>query len=162
MAPEQIMGHPTAQTDIYAMGVIADEMVTGRTPFQSSSTAQLYSLQADGIKLKPKDIRRDLPHAADEIILKALSFNAEERYARADTFATDLADALELEQVSLRSDSGNQTSPETGHVIAIEVIGYRSMPMDQQLRQHRIDQAVTRYFTDTSSSKAKRFHPNVE
>jgi serine/threonine protein kinase len=94
VAPEQLLGKPVAASDIYALGVIAYEMATGRQPFNSESIFQLYELQRAGIKVKPCDLRPGLSEAAQSIILKALSFFPEDRFANAKDFTDALANAL--------------------------------------------------------------------
>jgi serine/threonine protein kinase len=94
MAPEQLMGRPSAASDIYALGVVAYEMVTGERPFHPDSPYELLELQRAGVKVKPADLRPDLPDAAEAVILKALSFDPNDRYTRATDFGEALADEL--------------------------------------------------------------------
>lgn len=103
MAPEQIHGKPTRSTDIYALGIIAYEMITGRTPFNPdlshplASLQQLMEMQRAGVRVMPKDLRPSLPERAQEVILRALEYDRANRYVRADEFGADLADALSEE-----------------------------------------------------------------
>jgi serine/threonine protein kinase len=90
LAPEQLLGKPVAASDIYALGVIAYEMVTGQRPFNPESIVQLYEQQRAGVSVKPRDLCPSLPEAAQSMILKALSFAPQDRF----TSAKDLADAL--------------------------------------------------------------------
>jgi predicted Ser/Thr protein kinase len=94
MAPEQLMGKPAASSDIYALGVIAYEMVTGKRPFTPSTPYQLLGLQQQGVEVKPGEIRPELPQAAEECILKALSFDPPDRHHRARDLGEELARAL--------------------------------------------------------------------
>jgi serine/threonine protein kinase len=100
MAPEQIRGKPTRATDIYALGIIAYEMITGRTPFNPDLShplacmQQLMEMQRAGVRVMPRDLRPSLPERAQEIILRALEYDTGDRYLRADEFGAELAEAL--------------------------------------------------------------------
>src|SRR5262249_3732601 len=94
MSPEQLQGRPSHASDIYALSVIAYEMLTGRRPFNPETAAQLLELQRGGVKIMPCDLRPSLPLAAQAVILKSLSFAPEDRYASAKDFTEDLARAL--------------------------------------------------------------------
>jgi serine/threonine protein kinase len=99
MAPEQLGGKPvSAATDIYALGIIAHELVTGRRPFVAESPHQLMELQRMGIRVHPRDLRPALPKAAESAILKALSFMPEHRYQQAEEFGADFWRALAVEK----------------------------------------------------------------
>jgi len=94
MAPEQLRGQPEITSDIWALGVIAYELVTGRLPFTAITMVQLYESQRKGIEINPSHFRGDLPAAAERVILKALSFDPSERFARAKDLGDELARAL--------------------------------------------------------------------
>ncbi len=95
MSPEQLAAEPLGVTsDVYALGIIAYEMVTGRRPFNPDSIFQLYGMQRDGVRVKPKDLRPALPEAAQDVLLKALSFAPAERQQSAREFCDELAVAL--------------------------------------------------------------------
>lgn len=94
MAPEQLRGRPTAESDIYGLGAVAYEMLTGRPPFKAGSAVDLYELQREGAITKPSELRGNLSEAAEAALLKALSFNAQDRYKTVLEFTDDLAAAL--------------------------------------------------------------------
>jgi serine/threonine-protein kinase len=96
MAPEQLRGRPSALSDVFSSGVIAYEMVTGYLPFKSDSPVQQYELQHAGVAYLPCELRPGLSQEAQKVILKALAFDAEERYQSAREFADDLARTLAL------------------------------------------------------------------
>ena len=95
MAPEQLNGRAiTAATDIFALGAIAYEMVTGRKPFNPETGFELLQMQQTGVRVKPADLRPSLPIKAQEVILKALSFNPVDRYTAPREFADSFAGAI--------------------------------------------------------------------
>jgi serine/threonine protein kinase len=117
MAPEQILCEPTAASDIWALGVIAYEMLTGQRPFpvprdesKQALLGELYQLQKLGVRVKPKELRPDLPEAAQPIILKALSFDPQARYQTARDFTETLASALTGQPQTLHSTLANETT----------------------------------------------------
>ncbi len=98
MSPEQLRGEKvSAPSDIYSLGVIAYEMVTGRRPFRPETSAHLAELQRDGIRVKPRDLRPRLTEEAQTAILRALSFSPGARYQSAQEFGAALASALTSE-----------------------------------------------------------------
>lgn len=95
MAPEQLNGRPiTAATDIFALGAIAYEMVTGRKPFNPETGFELLQMQQTGVRVRPADLRPSLPLDAQEVILKALSYNSGDRFNSPRDFGDLLARAL--------------------------------------------------------------------
>ncbi|MGE0129515.1 MAG: protein kinase [Blastocatellales bacterium] len=125
MAPEQLRGQPEVSCDIWAMGVIAYELITGRLPFVAETMVQLHELQRKGPEIRPSQFRGDLPAPAEQAILKALSFNFNERQARAKEFGDELFRSLseakqpKVEQVQSRpSDPTLPLTPEIVRAVA--------------------------------------------
>jgi serine/threonine protein kinase len=95
MAPEQLSGRPvSAATDVYALAEIAYEMLTGRKPFNPETGFELLEMQRAGVRIKPSDLRPSLSTAADQQILRAISFEPSQRPAKARDFGDELARAL--------------------------------------------------------------------
>lgn len=95
MSPEQLqMKTVDAGCDIYALGVIACEMLTGRYPFPAKNPFQLKEMQEAGLKIKPSDLNPDISASAQDAIVKALEFYPADRYQRARDFGDELAQAL--------------------------------------------------------------------
>jgi eukaryotic-like serine/threonine-protein kinase len=89
MAPEAAFGEEGVREearDVYALGCIAYELLTGRVPFLGASDMNVLSQHVLQIPVPPSERRPELPTGYDEIILKALAKNVDERYPTAGAF----------------------------------------------------------------------------
>lgn len=92
MSPEQVEDLPlTGQTDIYSLGVVMYELITGRPPFSSSSLAALFNQIQHQPPTPPRQLRADIPEALESIVCCALEKDGRYRYQSAAELATDLA-----------------------------------------------------------------------
>src|SRR5439155_23571555 len=93
LAPEQTQGaggavQPTV--DVYALGVILYEMLTGRPPFEGASTAETIYLLQTQEPVPPRRLRPNVSAAIETICLKCLEKQPQRRYATAGALAEDL------------------------------------------------------------------------
>jgi serine/threonine protein kinase len=81
MSPEQARGEDaTAQSDLYALGILFFEMTTGQLPFRSNDRETLLEMQRTAPSPRPRQLRADLPQAAENIILKLLEKDPRKRF----------------------------------------------------------------------------------
>jgi serine/threonine protein kinase/CRP-like cAMP-binding protein len=95
MSPEQAMGEVVdARTDVWALGVILFEAVTGKRLFASENDVSTMQRVLDAPIPTPSVMRRNIPFRLDAIILKALQRDKDRRYADAGAMRRDLDDFL--------------------------------------------------------------------
>lgn len=93
MSPEQAMGEAVDQrTDIYALGVILFEMVTGQAPFQGDSALSIALKHKSEIPQDPKKLNTQVPESLSRLILKCLQKDRDQRYQNAQELLADLMD----------------------------------------------------------------------
>jgi serine/threonine-protein kinase len=80
MAPEQWTGQSTAQSDLYSLGIVFYEMLTGRKPYTADTPAAILLKQANEALPRPGKFVTDLPQKVENILLKTLAKNPNDRY----------------------------------------------------------------------------------
>jgi serine/threonine-protein kinase len=81
MAPEQARGEEaTAQSDLYALGVLFFEMLTGQLPFRSDDRETLLEMQRTAMAPRPRSIKPDVLPAAEGIVVKLLEKDRRKRF----------------------------------------------------------------------------------
>ncbi len=91
MSPEQIRGREIdGRSDIYSLGIVFFEMVTGRKPYNANTPIELSMQHLHDPIPKAKQFVRDLPVEVDQIIAKAIAKNPEDRFPSMAAFAQAL------------------------------------------------------------------------
>jgi len=104
MAPEQGLGHKVDhRADIYALGIVFYEMVTGRKPFQADTPMAVVIKQIHDPLPRPTQFAPNIPGEVEQILLKALAKKPENRYANMGRFANALENIGEQEGRDIRS-----------------------------------------------------------
>src|SRR6185437_6618797 len=106
------------------------------------SAYQLLEMQRSGVRVKPSDLRPNLPAQAEQIVLRGLSFDPKDRYARAREFGELLSDALltddeqTLQPAQARQRARNESNGEpdlqTAHVLFVDIVAYSRLVIDEQ------------------------------
>ena len=95
MSPEQFQGKGVdARTDVYSLGVVLYEMVTGRKPYQADTPAAVLIKQVTEALPRPKSLVPELPDALEKVLLKALAKNKEDRFQDVAAFGNALENLL--------------------------------------------------------------------
>ena len=104
MAPEQFQGRAVLASDIYSVGVVLYQMLTGTLPYFSPNPAQIEKLIASGRCTPPKLRNTQIPKEISDIVMKALATEVSERYQRAGELLDDLATAGEIDHKETQLD----------------------------------------------------------
>ena len=102
MAPEQVKGKRADQrTDIYNLGALLYEMLTGALPFQNDNPWAALNARVTGDPIAPRKLNPDLSAQAEEIVLRALRREAADRYQSASEMKADIENVEQLRVTGL-------------------------------------------------------------
>jgi eukaryotic-like serine/threonine-protein kinase len=91
LSPEQARGGEVDQrSDLYSLGVVLYELVTGKTPFEGDTPVEIAMKHLSNTPQTPSELRSDIPSELDMVIMRALAKDPEERYQSADEMEADL------------------------------------------------------------------------
>ena len=102
VSPEQAKGsHVDNRTDLYSLGVVMYEMITGRLPFEGDTPVSIALQHINSIALPPSIFAEDVPEQLEEITMKAMNPNLSRRYTNASQILDDLEAFQNAQQFKL-------------------------------------------------------------
>jgi eukaryotic-like serine/threonine-protein kinase len=95
LSPEQARGGEVDQrSDLYSLGVVLYELLTGRTPFDGDTPVEIAMKHLSNVPQQPSALRKDIPPELDMVVMRALAKDPEDRYQSADEMEADLERVL--------------------------------------------------------------------
>lgn len=112
-SPEQACGGAVDfKSDIYSMGVVLYEMITGKVPFDAENPVAIAKMHVDNEVQPPIEINAEIPETLSDIVLKAMAKQPMKRYQTPAAMATDLKQvALNPESINIKDNDATQFVP---------------------------------------------------
>lgn len=143
MAPEQSNGESDYRSDIYSLGIILYQMLTGQLPFMAESPVAVSLKHIQSIPLPPRKLNSTIPASIEDVILKAMAKDPVERYQTAKDLSSAFWEALQQEMLKehrlLKEES--VSSEDTG---SEAVLAPTPASLDEELPTNTSASAVTR------------------
>ena len=96
ISPEQAMGEPVGpQSDLYSLGVVLYEMLTGTLPYDAESSIGIAMKHVNGHLVPPRELNPEVPRGMNAIVMRLLEKNQRDRYTDAEELMEDLERVLE-------------------------------------------------------------------
>jgi serine/threonine protein kinase len=138
ISPEQAQGERgDGRSDIYALGLILYELVTGRRPFEADTPFALLMQHIKEPVPPPRSLNSDLPEAVEEVILKTLSKDPDDRFQRAEDLARALRAAVGLTAEETLTILSTIAPPPQIEEVAVTPTPERSTPTTPPLCPYR-------------------------
>jgi serine/threonine-protein kinase len=118
LSPEQAQGHAvSASTDLYSIGILLYELLTGRVPFEAESAVTIALKQVSEEPVAPRALNPEVSPELEDVVLRALQKDPARRFRDADEFVAALEAVRDL---PARPDVAQRTGPLTGVYPALD------------------------------------------
>lgn len=124
-SPEQAKGSfIDDRTDIYSLGIVMYEMLTGKVPFEADSPVTIALKHLQEQVVPPKELNSKIPESLNKVVLKCMEKDANKRYQDVKELISDLEKIKENPDVEIGAVSkiGNNTQATTQHTIVMDAI----------------------------------------
>ncbi|MEG0017555.1 MAG: Stk1 family PASTA domain-containing Ser/Thr kinase [Hydrogenoanaerobacterium sp.] len=136
ISPEQARGEATDEkTDIYSVGVMLFEMLTGKLPFEADNAVSVAIKQIQSIPKRPREINPDIPEGLEAITIRAMQKDVNKRYHSAAEMLRDIDEFKRNPSVNFEYTYLSEPAPQE---IAGAINRKRSLPQQAVQRRRRV------------------------
>lgn len=143
MAPEQVRGQETdARSDIYSLGMMLYEILTGVLPFQTENEFELMKMQTEQMPQRPRDINPAISVEVQEAILTAIAKNPDERFQTAGEFRETLLAAGYASSGAMRSTTGAHAALQSLPGVSKPGVAAASTPEKAPIKETKLGASI--------------------
>jgi Tol biopolymer transport system component/tRNA A-37 threonylcarbamoyl transferase component Bud32 len=156
MAPECFEGKASVRSEVFALGIVLYELLTGARPFdRETATATMIAIQLDEAPA-PSSVREDVPERVDALVARAIAKQADDRFADMRAFVAALRDVLHV-----RAPRWPWFAVAGGGVVLVGGIAYGLAGGDRDEKPIEIAITASRRITfDPGCEEYPRLHPD--
>lgn len=156
MAPEQLRDERVdPRADIFAVGCVLYQMLTGRRPFEGATPASVIEKTLYAFPPSPSGVRDDLPRSLDRIVSHAMAKNPDERYNSAVLLAQDLLNYEQFEYLTDQKQGADEVAASLDASGCILFLGLCLPVGPEDKRSPTADGLIAEYFAERLGNTSK-------
>lgn len=123
ISPEQARGSVLdGRTDLYSLGIVLYEMLTGKVPFECDSPVAVAMKHIEEVPVSPVEYNNKVTYSVDQMVMKAISKNIDDRYQTASAFRNDIVKLIENPEALIVFSSNQPTDTDVTRKIPIVTV----------------------------------------
>ena len=166
ISPEQAKGsHIDNRSDLYSVGVVLYEMLTGRLPYEGDNAVSVAIQHINSMPLSPREINADIPEALEKITKKAMAANLTKRYAGAEEMLAALEEFRKNPAVDFDYELSETVmeNKESAHGVAVVPGGAKAGRGSSKSNKDRVEEKrqIQRESMDDQNLRTRRNNSTV-